>query len=217
MSEPQGAAAPPVVVSPAAVAVSPVAKVVTVDDLPPEALSKRLEQADRASRSALLAELGIADPAEAKAAIAAHKAALEAAKTDAEKLASLNLTVANQAKALNVAVAQAASKITPEQKAAVDAIAGQDQVTWLNTYAALAPTWGTSASPVTPAAPAPAQAPIAAPPPAPTGTAPAAPAPAPTGTISPPNHATIYQSLTKTNPFAAAAYVNQHGDACFKI
>jgi hypothetical protein len=216
MSEIQGAPAPTVVAQPAAVVAPPVGKVVTVDDLPPEALSKRIDQAKHAERTALLAELGIADPAEAKTAIAAHKAALEAAKTDAEKLASLNLTVANQAKALNVAVAQAASKITPEQKAAVDAIAGQDQVTWLNTYAALAPTWGTAALPVNPASLAAPTVPVASVATTPTSTAPAAPAPAPTGTISPPNHATIYQSLTKTNPFAAAAYVNQHGDACFK-
>lgn len=210
----EGAPAPTAPVAPA-VPQTPPAPVVTVDALPPEALSARLEQAKRSERAALLAELGITSPDEAKAAIAAHKAASEAAKSDAEKLAALNLRVTAQAEALTVAVSQAASKITPEQKAAVDAIAGQDPVIWLRTYAALTPTWGVAPAPVVPTTPAittpaaPPDAPILA------STAPPASAPAPTIQTSQPDHVAIYTRLKATNKFAAAQYLNRHGSACY--
>lgn len=209
----EGAAAPTVTPTPA-VQQTPPAQVVTVDALPPEALSARLEQAKRSERAALLAELGITSPDEAKAAIAAHKAASEAAKSDAEKLAALNLRVTAQAEALTVAVSQAASKITPEQKAAVDAIAGQDPVIWLRTYAALTPTWG---GPVTTAPPAPVITTPAAPPAAPilASTAPPASAPTPTTQTTQPDHAAIYAQLKSTNTFAAAQYLQKHGSACY--
>jgi hypothetical protein len=206
MPESEGVVAPvvPAVVAPV------VPPTVTVADLPPEALRQRLEQAAHAAQTKLLADLGIADVAEAKAAIAAQRAAAEAQKTDAEKLAALNLRVTAQESALVVAVAQAASKVTPEQKAAVDAIAGADPVTWLKTYAALAPTWGGSPAVAAVATATPA-APIA---PIITSTAPAAPAPAPTNQTSPADHATVYASL-KSNPFAAAQYLNKYGSACY--
>jgi hypothetical protein len=197
------------VVTPVVATVAPTT--VTVADLPPEALKQRLEQAAHAAQTKLLADLGIANVDEAKAAIAAQKAAAEAAKTDAEKLAALNLRVTAQAEALTVAVSQAASKITSEQKAAVDAIAGADAVAWLKTYAALAPTWG--AAPAATVADTPITAPAAAPILA--STAPAAPAPAPTTQTSQPDHAAIYSSLQTTNRFAAAQYLQQHGSACY--
>jgi hypothetical protein len=207
MPESEGVVAPvvPAVVAPV------VPPTVTVADLPPEALRQRLEQAAHAAQTKLLADLGIADVAEAKAAIAAQRAAAEAQKTDAEKLAALNLRVTAQESALTVAVSQAAKNITAEQKAAVDAIAGTDSVTWLRTYAALAPTWGGAPVPVVPVAPAAPAAPAA---PIITSTAPAAPAPAPTNQTSPADHATVYASL-KSNPFAAAAYLEKYGSACY--
>jgi hypothetical protein len=209
MTEVQGApaqiAAIPSVVE-QSTSVSP--KTVTVDDLPPEALRQRIEQAKRTAQTELLASLGIASVDDAKTAIAAHKAATEAAKTDAEKLATLNLRVTAQAEALNVAVSQAAAKMTPDQKAAVDLIAGNDQVTWLKTVAALSPTWATPV-PATSAVPAAAQ-------PLPTSTAPATPAPTSGAPPAAPNHAAVYKGLIAANPFAAARYADKYGDACFK-
>jgi hypothetical protein len=183
-------------------------KTVATADLPPEALKQRLDQARHAKEVELLASLGIANIDEAKAAIAAHNAAKEAAKSDAEKLAALNLKVSAQADALNVAVAQVVAKITPEQKAAVDVLAGTDSAAWLKTYAALASTW---VVPVTPAADLP-----TATPPLKTSTAPNAPAPSPSGGTSPTNHAATYKALEASNPFAAAAYSVKYGDACYK-
>jgi len=190
--------------------------VVTVDALPPEALSARLEQAKRSERSALLAELGVSDPAEAKAAIAAKKAAEEAAKSDADKLAALNLTVTAQARALTVAVNQAVASLAPEHKAILDGIAGADQAKWLELYGQLAPTWGkpVATAPTTTTNPEPQ---TAQPPAAPATTSPSGGAPSPTVTTqSPTNHAAVYASLAKSNPFAASRYADKHGDACFK-
>ena len=198
---------------------------VTVDDLPPEALSARLEQVRRAERAAFLAELGVTDPNEVKAALADAKAKAEAQKTDAEKLAALNLRVAAQSEALTVAVSQAARSITAEQKAAVDAIAGNDPAVWMKTYAALAPTWGASVT--AQAAPAPAAAQPATQPQAttpaatsaatPASTSPSGGAPAPGApTQSPVDHAAVRKQLQAINPFAAARYANKFGDACFK-
>jgi len=203
---------------------TPAPTVVTVDALPPEALSARLEQAKRSERAALLAELGVTDPAEAKAAIAAKKAAEEAAKSDAEKLVALNATVAAQTKALTVAVNQAAAQIKPEHKAILDGIAGTDQAKWLELYGQLAPTWGAqvtapAATPTT-VSPAPTvqvAVPTVAPPVAPASTSPTGGAPPPNSQVqSPVNHAAVYAQLAETNPFAASRYESKHGDACFK-
>jgi len=185
-------------------AVAPTKPVVAASDLPPEALSKRLEQAKHAAQTELLKTLGITDVEEAKTALAAHEAQKVAAKTTEQKLAALELQAKAATEALDTAVKQAVGRITPEQKAAVDAIAGDDKALWVKTYAALSPTWATPA----PAAPAAAVAPATS--------APAAPAPSPTGTTSPPNHKARYAHLQTENPFAAAAYLQKHGADCFK-
>lgn len=191
---------------------------VTVAELPPEALSKRLEQAQNSARTALLAELGITDIAASKAALKAHADAVEAAKSRDLKLAELEVQVRAQNDALASSVAGIVAKITAEQKAAIDAVAGTDPAAWLRTYNALSPTWNAPAPAASAAvAPAPAAAPV-------TGTAPApavstsvnVPAPSSAGSVSPPNHALTFQRLQKENPFYAGAYLAQHGDACFK-
>lgn len=212
-TNPQDAVVAPVV--PAVVAPSQV----TVDALPPEALRQRLEQNERSVLSKTLASLGVPSLDEAKAAIEAHRIAKEAAKSDAEKLAALNLRVAAQAEALDVAVQQSAASLTVEQRAAVDAIAGADKAQWLKTYAALSPTWATrpaerqlAAVPQAPVQSTTTPQPTAAP----ASTAPNIPAPVSGASTSPPNHAVVYRSLQKNQPFAASAYLAKHGDACFK-
>jgi|GEM_PF-1656722 hypothetical protein len=180
---------------------------VQADQLPPDALSARLEQAKESARKALLAELGITDATEAKTAIADAAARKEAAKTADQRVAELSLQVANQTAALQVAVDHASKSITPEQRQAVDAIAGTDQALWLRTYGALAPTWG--------APPMAAPAPVATPHTPPPNTAPTTPAPlANSNNTSPPDHAAVYQRLQQTNPFVAARYLQLHGDQC---
>jgi len=196
--------------TPTPAAAAPTKPVVAASDLPPEALSKRLEQAKHAAQTELLKTLGITDVEEAKAALAAHVAQKEAAKTTEQKLAALELQAKTAAEALDTAVKQAVGRITPEQKAAVDAIAGDDKALWVKTYAAMSPTWTTPASVATSAPAAPA-APVV-----PATSAPAAPAPSPTGATSPPNHKARYAHLQTENPFAAAAYLQKHGSDCFK-
>lgn len=184
-------------------------------DLPPEALAARIQQAKDSARRELLAEFGAVDPAAIKAALEQARATEEAKKSDAQRLAELDLRVKAQSDALGVAVAQTASRITAEQKAAIDAIAGNDPVTWLRTHAALAPTWGQAAASVAPAAPAaPTAAPIITPPVQLATTAPIAPAPAPTNQTSAVDHAAVYASLDG-NPFARAAYLERYGSACY--
>jgi hypothetical protein len=158
-----------------------------------------------------LDSLGITDPAQAKAALDSLKAAEDAKKTDAEQLATLRMKTTSQEQALNVAIAQVTARITTEQKAAVDQIAGTDQALWLKTYGVLAPTWAAAIPAIAAATP------IVAPavPPAPVSTAPIAPAPGPTTPTSPPDHVAVYARMKKDNPFAATAYFKQHGDACF--
>jgi hypothetical protein len=187
---------------------------VQASELPPEALSARLEQAKNSARAALLAELGVTDVDSAKSAVALARTAAEAAKSDAQKLAEAQAALTRQTEALAVAVAQAQSGLTDEQKAAVTAIAGQDQALWLKTFGALAPTWGKPALPVVPvaapAAPVAPAAPPVAPPPA--TTAPLAPNSPPSST-SPVNHRATYEALKQTNPFAAAGYLTSHPEA----
>lgn len=203
---PAGNVAPVVVPQPIVpptppVVVQPPKPHTTTDDLPPEALKARLEQAKSTARAELLAELGVADTDSAKAAIVAAKAADEAKKSDAQKLAELNTRVASYEEALGAAVAMAVAQITPEQKAVIDTIAGTDRSVWLRTYNAMVPIMAKATAP--------------APTPAPPNTSPTTPAPpAISNNTSPPDHAAVYRKLQQDNPFAAARYLQQHGDQC---
>ena len=187
---------------------------VQASELPPEALSARLQQAKESERRSLLAELGVTDIDAVKNAIAAAKAADEAKKSDAQRIAEFQVRETQLNEALGVAVAQAVAAITPEQKAAVDAIAGNNQALWFKTYGALAHTWGKPAAQVPTAAtatqtPAPAANPPVTPP---ASTAPITNNPAPSSS-SPVDHQAVYEGLSKTNPFAAAAYLNRYPSA----
>lgn len=187
--------------------------VVTVDDLPPEALKQRIDQAKRAAQTELLASLGVTDPAQAKAAIDAAKAAEDAKKSSEQRIAEQNVRLTSLESAVDAAIAQAAATLTPERKAEIDAVAGNDKALWLKVYG-LEKKPAVTTAPVTPA-PVPGAAPVV--PAAPSSTAPATPAPAPAGgnPTSPTDHVAVYASLKTTNPFAASAYLNQHGDACY--
>lgn len=173
-------------------------------------LPERLKRAEESARAAVLKELGITDPAQAKAALDAAKAAEEAQKTqaqkDAERIATLTQSSSRLAEAEAVAKARAdyeMAKLTEVQKAAVAGLAGEDPISQLRAITALAPTWGQQAAPA-PAAPSAPAAPVI---PASSTTAGAAPAPA---TISGTDHKGRLAELQKTNPVAAAHYLAAH-------
>ena len=212
---PEGEVSP--AVTPPVPPVAQPAKVVTVDDLPPEALKQRLDQAKHSGQTELLASWGVTDPAQVKAYIDGARAAEEAKKSNEQRIAEQSVKLTAYEEGLAVAVETFGATIKPEQKAAVDAIAGTDKALWLKTYRALAPTW-IAAAPSIPAAP-PAVPPVAPATGAALATAPQVPpAPPPNGTppVSPPNHKEVYERIQKTNPFAASQYLDKYGDACFK-
>jgi len=176
------------------------------DEGDPHWLNARLER----ERASMLKKLGFETLEEAQATASELKAKREAEKTAAEKAADA-LTRASKAeskeKALSEAVAEFASRqmigLTVEQKAAVTVIAGEDPALQLKAIAALQPTWAKEAAAAVKAEPAKA-----------VDTAPPANAPSQTGT-SETNHRAQYEALSKTNPFAAAAYGLAHSGEVF--
>lgn len=169
----------------------------------PNWLAPRLDQAKRSAEAALLASMGVKDAAELKAALDAYKAAQDAAKTEAERVAA-RIAEGDAAKAraaqLEIAIKahaeHALAGLTDAQRAAVETLAAGDCARIVESVAVLRPTWATA-----PAAPP------ASPPPA--GTAPAAPAPVGTST-SQPDHKAEFARLKATNPIAAANYAARH-------
>lgn len=206
----QGApAAPPAQNPPAA---APPAQPADTMTLTTAQLNERLERA----KSTVLKDLGVSDLDKAKAAIAAAAKAEEDAKSAAQKLGETAATV----KSLNdelerhkAVTRDHASRqlavLTMEQQAAVKALAGEDPAMQLRAIDTLRPTW--SVAPVV-AQPQPAAPPSAAPAPAPPATTapPAAAAPPAAGPSSPPDHKSEYKALQKTNPVAAAHYLQAH-------
>lgn len=199
MSEQQEQA--PVVVSPPVPVIEKPR--VSAQDLPEDALKARLQQELVKGQRSALESLGVANLDEAKLAIEAWRAAEAAKKTDAERAASAaaelaRVTAENSSyrAALSLTRDAEAAKLTAEQRAAVDAVAGDDPTVWIRTLHALAPTWSLAA----PAAAAPAPvAPVA--PPATTSAA----APAPGGPGTPPvDPKTAYAHAKATNPFLAS-------------
>lgn len=179
----------------------------------PNWLAPRLEQAKRAAETAVLAQLGVKDAAEAKAALDAYKAAQDAAKTEAERVAA-RIAEGDAAKAraaiLETAVGTHAdselAKLDDAKRAAVVAIAGDDKAAQLRAIAALAPTWAAAVA-ATPAAVTPPAAPPAA---ATTAHPPTAPAPAAT-TQTDVDHKAVFEGLVKAGKgVAASRYLNAH-------
>ncbi len=166
------------------------------DDAEPHWLNARLER----ERAATLKRAGFDTLEDAQASATELKAKREADKTAADRAAEA-LSRATKAESKQKALTEAVSAfaatqlaaLTDEQKAAVALIAGDDAAKQLNAITALQPTW------VKPKAEA-----LKA-----VDTAPGANAPLP-ATTSETNHKAQYESLRKTNPFAAASYALVH-------
>ncbi len=204
MSDPKDTVAPAEVIEAAkeAAKVEPKAK---ADDAEPHWLPARLER----ERASMLKKLGFESVEDAQATSTELKAKREAEKTSAEKAADAVARAKkaeSKEKALSEAVTSFATQqltaLTEEQKAAVMTAAGDDAALQLKMIAALAPTWAKAT------APAKVEAPKAV------DTAPPANAPSQTST-SDTNHKAQYESLKKTNPFAAAAYGLAHSGEVF--
>jgi hypothetical protein len=158
------------------------------------------------ARTRLLQELGVTDVDAAKAAIKAAADAVESQKSAAQKLGETlaeRNTLKTEAERLRGVTSEWAARqmmgLSPEQQAAVKAIAGDDAAAQLKAITALAPTW----------AKAPAGSPVAVAPvqPAPPASGTAPPPTAPTsGSVSQQTPVEIHAGLVKTNPFTAAEY-----------
>lgn|SRR5512147_934048 len=175
-------------------------------ELPPDTLKARLDAAKETARRELLTELGIESPDAAKAALAAHRAAEDAKKTETERAAAQAVRLANLEAAVTAQWQHEAAGLTDEQRKAVTDLAGTDVAGCLRTLNVLRSTWGkptTTAAPVIPSAP-PAAPPVAPVPAA--NSAPAPTAPPPTGQLSPPDPKAIYSNAMERNPFIAAEY-----------
>lgn len=172
--------------------------------MPKSAFDARLEQAKRS----MLTELGVESVDVVKAALATAKAAEEAKKSDAQKLAEFEAKYASTAasvEALTKTVASYAqsqmSGLSESQKAAVISIAGNDPAKQLSTIDALKPTW--VAAPVEAV-----QAPAIA-----NSAPPRKSAPSDNGSpnVAPVDHVAVHADLVKTNPVVAARYALAHG------
>lgn len=182
-------------------------------DLPPEALKARLDQAKETARRELLAEMGVADTKDVKAALADLKARQDSEKTELERakarVAELETKAAHADEAAKIAANRAAlemASLTDAQRSYVTQVAGDNPLQQLRTLDALK----ASGMIERPAAPA-AVATVATPAPAP-NTAPLPNAPQPGSNVSEADPRKVFETLQATNPFAAAAYAqrNQH-------
>lgn len=183
---------------------------VPVSALPEEALKARLDAAKRTGQEDLLKSLGVTDAGQLKAALETLKAAEDAKKSDAEKLAALlaekqtnEARLTAYSKAIESVWGTESAKLTAEQSAAVLAIAGDDPAQRLQVLNALRPTWAVAQAPVTPPTPPPAAPPVS--------TTSAAGAPAPT-VVSPTDHTATWQAMRSANPIAAAQYLLAHAN-----
>lgn len=194
----------------------------------PPWLAKRLEQAKRvgakdadvAARKAILAELGIDDPATIKKLAEDEKKRAEERKSLEQRVAERDAALkakADRNTELEESVKSYADMqlagLTEAQKAAVVKVAGNDPPKQLKAIEALRPTWEIVAPPqvapivdgVSPTNQSQAGPPATPPKPAaPTG--PAAIAPPPAGTPVVANHLETYEQLQKLSPFDAATY-----------
>ncbi len=177
----------------------------------PPWMARRLER----ERTNLLRDLGVEKTDDARAAIAAHRAKIEADKTELQRLTEerdrLLVSTSELATYRAAVAAQATSELatlTPERRAVVMQLAGENPAKQLEALTALRPTWITP--PPVVAATTTAAAVVQPPPlPPPANTAPLAGSPPP----NPPphtDHLSIFEALDKTNPFRAADYYEAH-------
>lgn len=177
------------------------------DDKEPNWLNGRLEQAKRSARSEMLSELGIDDPEKLKAIVKRAAELEESSKSEIEKLTDKLSKLSPQAKKaeeLSERLGRYAdaelSKLTENQRAAVEAIAGGDKSRVLETIEALRPTWSTKPKDD-------AEAPKPKPAPANTGSNGAAPPEVSATTV---DHKATYEALKQTNEYQAKRYYLAH-------
>lgn len=190
--------------APAAPAAAPPAGAPEKD---PDWLNGRIAKAKKSAEAEILKQLGVTDFEAAKKAVAKAKETDEAEKSSAQRAVEAKAK-ADQAEAeaakLRETIKEHAARqmvgLTEEQKKAVSDVAGDDPAAQLRAITALAPTWA-KAEPT----PVGGVAPVAKTP----DTAPAPGAPKGT-TASPTDPRAEYDSLKKTNPFAAARFGQQH-------
>lgn len=163
----------------------------------PAWLAGRLARERDAVTKQLLADLGVSDTKDAKAAIKSLRDAEAAKKTEEQKLRErlaalepLESRVTALTATLETMAQAELGKLTEAQKAAVTRVAGGDPQRTLDVISALRDSWAV--------APAPA--------PAPANTAPAASAPAPAAP-GVPNHLATWEALKRANPVEAARYL----------
>jgi len=188
---------------------------VKADDLPPDALKARLEAEREKARRDVLAELGVGDTKDAKAALDELKRRQDAEKTAAERMqAKLAELEGKQgifqrvSEALARRAAAELSQLTEAQRAYVQKTAGDDHLRQIDTIDSMRDAGLLQAA-------------LAQTPPAADSvtdgevkqqlatTAPGATAPQ-QGHVSPVDHTARYRSLKSTNPIAAAAYLQRH-------
>jgi hypothetical protein len=212
-----GAVAPAATVGTAPAVVTPPASTTQVATPQPADenqpwFKERLSRAEKQARDGLLAELGVSDPAKAKAAIEAAAKAEEANKTAEQKRveAEQKATALEQENtelrgAVQTVAASKMAALTEAQREAVIVLAGDDPHAQVIAIDAMTPTW--SAKPAEKAA-ATTEKPKAA------STAPAQTAPTAT-TTSPPDRKAEYTRLKASNPHAAAVYLNHYSSEIY--
>lgn len=199
MSDPSGTAVPAAIETIETPATAP-AKANLEPSGEPSWLPERLAREQRS----LLKKAGFETLEDAQAASSALKAQKEAEKSAADKAAEalIRATAAeSNASSLRATVIEFANRelngLTEEQKAAVNAVAGDDPSAQLKAIAALRPTW--ASAPVQSVS---------------VDTAPPANAPAPV-IAGETNHRAQYEALKKNNPFAAAQYAEAYPQAVY--
>jgi hypothetical protein len=203
------AAATPVVPTPAPAAPTPATQ--SDDTKEPHWLAARLQRTEEAARKALLKDLGVEDPKDAKKALADYKARIEAEKSELQKAQERAASYEAAAKERDVYRAKVETwakaqfdGLSETQKAAIERLAGDDPLKRADAIELLRPTWGTAAPATTVAATAPAATPTPPPIPAPANIAPPAPAPRPSAVQTP--WEKFKQIEKEQGPYAAAVF-----------
>lgn len=186
-------------------------------DLPPEALKARLDAAKETARREMLAELGVSDPKDVKAALAELKKRQDAERSEVERLTAQTKELEGKASRADTYAAVIAGRASAELAALdekargfVTAEAGDDPARQLATIDRMRASGLLSS---TPPAPAPAAAPAA--PPKPADTAPRPNAPPEAGSVAKADIRATYDRLQAENPFAAASFALAHAGDLF--
>lgn len=179
------------------------------DGADPKWLASRLDR----ERKKLLRDLGVENEDEVKKAIARAKELEDANKSEMEKLREQNeklrkeLEVSKDYKeAVAVSAQKELSKLSEQQKAYVESVAGEDPAKVIKTIESLKASGLLKVEPVTPPV---VQAPPA-PPRVPATTAPGGQPPKPVETTVPSTTLEVWESLQKTNPFLAASFYTKN-------